>query len=175
MKMKLWSPVLAGAVIIMSAASAIGQSQSPGIKFTCEMRNGIPTTMATDSQAKSQAVFHWQADPWFHNQSPEQLCQEVSKKLQSYYDGGGQGSSFNVHKMPGINRPAICVEVEVESNSEETSCSRRLFTLASNYSQEESEKVLDSILDSKLKTAFSQERGDHRRIGRVPFWTMLFR
>lgn len=168
MKMKLWSPVLAGAVIIMSAASAIGQSQSPGIKFTCETRNGIPTTMATASQAKSQAVFHWRADPWFHNRSPEQLCQEVSKKLQSYYDGGGQGSSFNVHET-AINRQAICVE-----SSNGNSCSRTLFTLASNYDREESEKVLDRILDSKLKTASSQERGDHRRINRVSLWALLF-
>lgn len=175
MKMKLmtlWSPVLAGAVIIMSAADALGQSQSPGIKVTCEMRNGIPTTMATASQARSLAVFHWQADTWFHNKDAQTLCEDVSQKLQRYYDGGGQGSSFNVHET-AIGKQAICVESKPGE-----SCSRMLFTLASNYSQEESQKILDSILDSNLKTTSDdrgRERGgDHRRINNVSLWALLF-
>jgi len=125
MKMKLWSPVLAGAVIALSAASALGQSPSPSVvKVTCETRNGIPTTIATASNGKSQAVFHWQADPWFYDDtSPEQLCEDASNNLQSYYDRGGQESSFNVNEVRGL--PAICVE-ETPGGT----CSGVLFTLA---------------------------------------------
>ena len=169
MKMKLWSPVIAGAVITLSAASAFSQSPSRSIKVTCDTRNGIPTSIATTSEGRSQAVFHWQAESWFHDMRPEDLCEDASKNLQNYYDRGCRRSSFNVRDVVGL--PAIFVEA-----SPGDSCSGMLFTLAPTYSQSDSQNILNSILDPSLQTTDSapRSRGDHPRINDVSLWDLLF-
>jgi len=170
MKMKFWSPVLAGAVIALSAASALGQSPSPSVKVTCETSNGIPTTMLTGSEGRNQAFFHWRASA-LPNMDPQQLCEDVSKKLQSYYNQSSKNPLIHVN-VQGI--PKVCLD------KDSPSCSQVLFTLDRSLSQTKSQEILDSILDPKVRQDAPPpdpdgvERGDQPRVYRVRLWEILF-
>ncbi len=163
-----FSPVVAAVAIALGATSALGESTPTQEKtIFCETSSGTPTTMAKTAEGGSLPIFHWRTDALPEYLNSEQLCQDVSDKLQTYSSEGGRVSSFKTHEQAGL--PAVCAE-ETAGN-----CSLVLFTLEPSDNLVESNRILDSILDSNLKQDkfYSTERGVQSHGYKVKLWSLL--
>lgn len=168
MKLQYFSPVFAAAAIALGTPPALSDSApTQGKTIFCQIRNGTPTTIARTADGESLPLFHWRTDALPDSLNPQQLCQDVSEKLQNYYAEGGQISSFRTHEQAGL--PAVCAEATVGR------CSLVLFTLAPTGNLVESNNVLDGILDSKLKQGQIPltERGVQSHGYQVSLWDLL--
>ncbi len=163
-----FSPIVAAIAIALGTTSALGEPLPTQEKtIFCETSSKTPTTMAKTAEGASLPIFHWRTEALPEYLNSEQLCQNVSDKLQTYSSEGGRVSSFKTHEQAGL--PVICAEATIGN------CSLVLFTLAPSDNLLESNRVLDSILDSNLKQDKfnSAERGVQSHGYKVNLWTLL--
>ena len=167
MNLKYLSPIFAAGAIAVGATSVLGESTvNQEQKIFCESNNGIPTTVAM-VQGETKPIFHWRSDALPQSANPQELCQNVSAKLESYPTQENQ-LSFGSHDQGGL--PAICAEATPGK------CNLVLFTLAPAENPiEEGNRVLEAILDSNLQRdkQISTARGVQSISYPVTFWQLL--
>jgi hypothetical protein len=132
----------------------------------CQVNNGTPTTIVRNKEGKTQSIFHWRTDALPKATNSQQLCNDVSAKLDKYW---AEVSSFTSSEIGGL--PAVCA-------GEQGECSLVLFTLAkAEEPQEVSADVLAGILDDSLKQnkqePVSSTRGVQSAFYPVSFWQLL--
>ena len=145
MSLKSLSPICAGVAIAMGATSAFAESSISSNRIIfCENSHGMLTTMARTVEGENLPIFHWQAESLPESSNLQQLCNNVSTKLDNYITQGSTISSFGSYEQVGL--PTICAE------SQPAQCSLVLFTLAPTDNPiNESNKVLENILDDGFK------------------------
>ena len=155
-------------LIAFSITPAMAASTNNSNKtIYCQSDSEIPTTVARKADGEELTIFHWRNEVIPENLNPQQLCAEVSQKLQDYATEGYQLSSFKTHDLDGI--PLICAEENTGY------CSLVLFTLNASNSQADSNLLLGEILDDNLKEEeiISIERGVQFYGYKVNFWNLL--
>ena len=168
MKFKYISLILASIAIALTATPVLTASTNNSNQtIYCQSDGETPTTIAKKADGQDLTIFHWRNEVLPEYLNPQQLCQEVSQKLQTYATEGNQLSSFKTYDLDGI--PLICAE-EIAGN-----CSLVLFTLNASSSQGDSNMILRQILDESLKgeEIISTERGVQFYGYKVNFWTLL--
>ena len=145
MNLKSLSPICAGVVIAMGATSALAESSISSNRIIfCENSHGMLTTMARTVEGENLPIFHWQTESLPKSSNLQQLCNNVSTKLDNYVTQGSVLSSFGSYEQVGL--PTICAEAQ------SAQCSLVLFTLPPTDNPiNQSNKVLENILDDKFK------------------------
>ena len=156
-------------VMLALAASAVfcESSTASSEPFTCKTRNGIPTTVARRPDGTEQSIFNWQSQH-FGSMNPQQLCNDVTQKLN--VNAGGQGYGLATHNLAGT--PALCLEKKAGT------CTQALFATESvnnpNAPFLQINMILEDILDSKFKPlGVSPVRGYESaryRVNWLQFW-----
>ena len=173
MKTKYISACLATGLLALGASSSWAESSSVSKpNFSCQVNEGIPTTVAHKSSGESVLpVFHWKTEALPTSMDAQQLCDRVSAKLEDYstqdYDLSNVG--FSSAEQAGL--PAICA-----TGKDNGDCSLVLFTLApADNPVNRANEVLTAILDKSLQTnkLVSSDRGVQSFSYQVNFWDML--
>ncbi len=149
MKIKHLSVLLASGFLTLGASPTMAESsESNELSFSCQVNQGIPTTMAQQTDGKTSVpVFHWKNDVLPSSANAEQLCNSVSAKLEDYSAQGYDLSSLSFGASEEAGLPAICA-----NTSESRGCSKVLFTLAPAEKPEiVADEVLTAILDKNLQ------------------------
>ncbi len=167
MKIKYLSLILASIVLATAPASMTASTNNPNKTIYCQSDNATPTTIAKRADGQELTIFHWKNEALPEYFNPQQLCEEVSQKLQDYATEGNQLSSFKTHDLDGI--PLICAEENTGY------CSLVLFSLNASNNQADSNLLLGEILDNNLKEEeiISIERGVQFYGYKVNFWNLL--
>ncbi|OCQ89585.1 hypothetical protein BCD67_13405 [Oscillatoriales cyanobacterium USR001] len=139
---------------LAASAATPGFSQaSPTeqISVKCETLNGVPTTVARSSK-KSQAVFHWNPKDLPASVNANNLCQDVSKRLEVYIKNSDLNqlsiASFDTEVKLGI--PTLCLKTTPGE------CKEVLFTLPAMSDKSKGEldevnRVLFKIIDKSFE------------------------
>lgn len=167
--------VAMGAMTLATSTSA-NPSEEPQLNFSCQLTEGVHTTVAKSPESDTQLpIFHWKKEALASKStdSPEQLCNMVSEKLENYSSQGYDLSSINfVGTVVQDELPVIC------ANAEENGCSKILLTLKPVKEVDPAivaSDVVDSILDKNLQPQKSQSRarGVQSISYQVDFWSLL--
>jgi hypothetical protein len=160
--------------LLSLAASSVSaeSSQSPEMSFSCQLKEGVPTTVAQETDGnKSVSVFHWKEEVLPHSADAKQLCDRVSAKLEDYAAQGYDLSTigFTSSEMAGL--PSICAA------GENGDCSLVLFTLSPTEKPiDAANKVLTAILDKDLQgnqLTPKNTRGVQSITYQVNIWSLL--
>ncbi len=123
MKQRLFSQVLTGVAIAFSTTATLNQaSYAEGATFYCGKSNGEPTTFVRTQDGKKLPMIRWVSD-YFTGLTPQQRCQQVSRRFQRSYDNG----TLRYIKAGMLNgQPVVCAASEKNA-----ACTDRtlLFTL----------------------------------------------
>lgn len=151
-------------------------SEEPQLNFSCQVTEGVPTTVAMNTETDAQLpIFHWKKEALEtkSNDSPEELCNMVADKLENYSAQGYDLSQINfVGTVVQDELPAIC------ANAAESGCGKVLLTLSPNKDVAPAtvaSDVVGLILDKNLnpQKTESRERGVQSISYRVDFWSLL--
>lgn len=175
MKTKCLSALLATGAIALATPVLANSPDEPSLNFSCQLTEGIPTTVAQSSESEiQQPIFHWKQEALTSksSDSPEQLCQMVSEKLENYSAEGYDLSSINFVGTEQGGLPVIC------ANAGETDCSKILVSLhptAESQAANVAKDVVSSILDKDLQSNKfeSRARGVQSISYQVDFWSLL--
>ncbi|ELS02346.1 hypothetical protein Xen7305DRAFT_00020600 [Xenococcus sp. PCC 7305] len=145
----------------------MASTSSSNQAISCQTSGAVPATIAKRADGEALTIFHWKDEVLPEYLNAQELCAEVSQKLQDYAASGHQLSSFKTHDLDGV--PLICAE---ENTGD---CSLVLFTLNATNNQGDSNMILGQILDDKLKgeEIISIERGVQFYGYKVNFWSLL--
>jgi hypothetical protein len=174
MKTKHFSVLLASSLLALGTYPAMAESSesTPKFSFSCQVSQGIPTTMAQQTNGKASVpVFHWKNEVLPSSANAEQLCNSVSAKLEDYSAQGYDFSSLTFGASEEAGLPAICA-----NTSGSRSCSKVLFTLAPAEKPEiVADELLTAILDKNLqqKPLKFNDRGVQSTSYQVDFWSLL--
>ena len=172
----------ASTAIALSAVLMAGKPATASkAVFHCQSNEGMPTTVAKSSNGAEQPIFHWNLDQNSTSANPEQLCDSVTQKLNTYAAEGNDlssltfnaSSNFDPEDWESPEFPAVCVAGEKEP------CALELFTLnpveGNKSPVEVASNALDSILDPALQSAPSKSktRGVQNTAYEVNFWQLL--
>jgi len=154
MKTKCLSALLATGAIALATPAVANSPDEPSLNFSCQVTEGVPTTVAQSTASEIQLpIFHWKQEALTSksSDSPEQLCNIVSDKLENY---------------------VIC------ANAGESECSKVLLTLHATSESEAAvvaKDVVNSILDKdlQLNKFESQARGVQSISYEVDFWSLF--
>jgi hypothetical protein len=172
-RIKHLSVLLVTSLLSLAASSVSAESsQSPEMSFSCQLKEGVPTTVAQETDGnKSVSVFHWKEEALPHSVDAKQLCERVSAKLEDYAAQGYDLSTlgFTSSEMAGL--PSICAA------GESGDCSVVLFTLSPTEKPiDAANKVLTAILDKDLQgnqLALASTRGVQSITYQVNIWSLL--
>lgn len=175
MKTKCLSALLATGTIALTTPVLANSPDEPNLNFSCQVTEGVPTTVAKSSKSDIQLpIFHWKQEAltFKSSDSPEQLCQMVSEKLENYSAEGYDLSSINFVGTEQGGLPVIC------ANAGETDCSKILVSLhptSESQAATVAKDVVNSILDKNLqRNKFeSRARGVQSISYQVDFWSLL--
>lgn len=175
MKTKHLSVLLAMGMIAVATPARANSPEEPQLQFSCQVTDDVPTTVAKSTENDTQlTIFHWKKEALESKatDSPEQLCNMVSEKLENYSTQGYDLSSINFVGTVQEGLPVIC------ANAEENNCGKILLTLRPvNELQPEivARDVVDSILDKNLQPQKSESnvRGVQSISYQVDFWSLL--
>ena len=168
MKINYLRAIVASIVIAFASTPVLNASPNDSNQtFHCQTEGESLTTVAKKADGEDLTIFHWQSEALPENLNPQNLCEDVSQKLQSYATEGNQLSSFRTHDLNGI--PLICAEENIGD------CSLVLFALNPSNTQRESNFILEQILDDSLKGEIIRtvERGVQFYGYKVNFWSLL--
>lgn len=177
MKTKRLSAILAvGAMTVATTSTVANSAETPQLNFACEISQGVPTTVAQYAgDDKKQPVFHWKEEILASKStsSPQQLCEMVSQKLESYSAEGYDLSKLNFVGTAQGGLPVICA-----NTAGVPECSKVLLTLApAEQADIVADKVVSAILDPNLQhqkeTVGSNDRGVQSFAYQVDFWSLL--
>lgn len=175
MKTKCWSALLAIATLALTTPALANSTNEPQLKFSCQIREGVPVTIAESTQSSAKLpIFHWKpaALRYRSSDSPQQLCNMVSKKLENYSAQGYDLSSISFVGTEQSNLPVIC------ANAGQSDCSKILLTLHPDLESEPetvAQNVVDLILDKNLQQTKVETvaRGVQSISYQVDFWSLL--
>ena len=169
---------LSAFVIAIFALNSISQQSAKASDpiFSCQSDQDILTTIAKSKNGQTKPIFHWNLSEVNTSAEPQQLCDSVTQKLNSYQQAGNDLSSL-IFKAGTVlddesleTLPAICIA------GVENPCKVALFTLSSSTNpQVAASQALDSILDKDLQDspAKSTTRGLQSTAYKVDFWQLL--
>lgn len=173
MKTKCLSALFATGAIAIATPVLANSPEEPSLNFSCQVTEGIPTTVAESSGSESQIpIFHWKQEALTSksSDSPEQLCNIVSEKLENYSAQGYDLSSINFVGTEQGGLPVIC------ANAGQNDCSKILLTLhAESKPADVARDVVSSILDKRLQlNKFeTRARGVQSISYEVNFWSLF--
>lgn len=177
MKTKYLSALLVTGAMALGTSPAIADSSdTPKLDFSCQVSNGIPTTVAQTLGSETKLpIFHWKESALAYktDATPQQLCSDVTDKLKDYSAQGYDLSriSFIGTEQAGI--PVICAN----ATSGTSECSKMLLTL--NKAEQPAivaDQVVTAILDQSLqknKVEYKGDRGVQSTSYQVNFWSLL--
>lgn len=175
MKTKCLSALLAAGTMALATPVFADSSDQPQLNFYCQITGGVPVTVAKSANSETQLpIFHWRPEAlrYKSSDSPEQLCNMVSEKLESYSAQGYDLSSINFVGTQQGGLPVIC------ANAGESDCSKILLTLHP-VSESEAESVARDVVDSILDKNLQSKKVEYRARGvqsisyQVDFWSLL--
>lgn len=145
MNIKTLSPIIAAAAIAVGATPAMSEANAPEANIFCQMQGNTPTTVARTQNGDLMPIFHWKNEALPVSMNGQQLCQDVANKLENHFASGREVVAFSSHDLM---LPTVCAEETLNQ------CDLVLFTLppTENSAIDESNRVLDEILDSRFKT-----------------------
>ena len=153
MKRISFAPVLIVSTVLLT--TVITQStKAEDTSFFCGTSNGNLATIARTNNIEIPIVFWDSPDLVKSNDSPQELCNQVSEKLQNYYSRGELNYITTGSDCPGgIDSCQIFVCV---AQTEEEGCrGRLLFAIQLADSYDTPQKALQRI----LRTRVPYERG----------------
>ncbi len=163
--------LLATGAIALAATPAYSEANlSSGTTFFCETNNNTPTTLAKTNTGEVLPIFHWNEEALSAKTNLQEMCNEVSEKLENYLVAEEDLSSISFKSAKLDNIPAICLA------GEQNDCNLLLLTLAPTEKPiKTANKVLESILDPKLQEnkIVSNERGIQSTAYKINFWELL--
>lgn len=168
MNTKYLSPILASIAIAFTITPAVTASTNNSNKdIYCRSDSETPMTIAKKADGQELTIFHWKEGALPESLNPQQLCEEVSQKLQDYATEGNHLSSFKTYDLDNI--PLICAEANPGY------CSLVLFSLDASNTQADSNLLLGEILDDSLKQEeiISVQRGVQFYGYKVNLWSLL--
>ena len=173
MKTKYVSACLATGLLALGASSSRAESSSVSkLNFSCQINEGIPTTVAQKSgEEDTLPVFHWKNEALPNSIDPQQLCARVSAKLEDHSAQGYDLSTVGFSSAEQAGLPAICA-----TGKDNGDCSLVLFTLApADNPVNRANEVLNAILDKSLQSnkRVSSDRGVQSIAYQVNFWEVL--
>ena len=174
MNTKYLSALLAIVPIALGASSAMADSSdTPQFNFSCQMSEGIPTTVAQLSSEVQLPIFHRKQDALNNRSSstPQQLCDSVTAKLKEYSDQGYDLSQISFVGTHTEQMPLVCA-----NTSRTTGCNKVLFTLGATEKPEiTADEVVAAILDPRLQQnkLVKRDRGVQSTSYQVNFWQLL--
>ncbi len=111
MKLRLIVKVLTGVAIAYATTVALDQpSYAENATFYCGKSNGVSTTFVRTQDGKNLPMIHWVSN-YFSGKglTPQQRCQEISRRFQSNYDNG----TLRYIKAGMLNRqPVVCAATQ---------------------------------------------------------------
>lgn len=154
MKWQLPLTGLTGVAIALSSTAIFTQrSHAESTTFTCVTRNGEPTTIVNisskDGTQEEVPFFNWYRA--FSSPRAKQLCEEVSKKLQSH-SKNAQDIFLTTGQVEG--RFVVCFAKT--SNERCSSNSEKLFTLAPT---DDPNLVLSKLSDRSVTDTLNESSG----------------
>lgn len=173
MKIQYFSSLSLLATIAISLAATPAYSEansSSKITFSCQTNNDTLTTLAQTSTGQTLPIFHWNKKALPAKTNLQEICIDVSEKLENYLVAEGDLSSISFKSARLDNIPAICLA------GEQNDCNLLLITLAPVEKPiKTANKVLESILDPQLQgnKVISNERGIQSTAYQVSFWELL--
>ena len=159
-------------MVVIEGKSAVASDAM----FHCQSNQAAFSTVAKTSSGAEQPIFHWKLDPATTSNTPEELCNSVTQKLNEYISAGNDLSSLTFKASTVFNddeamtsSPAVCVEGEGDP------CKLPLFTLNPSDNLNAAGDALDLILDPALQSSAvkSQDRGFQSTSYKVNFWDLL--
>lgn len=138
---------LATSLMVAVPNAAYGESAIASEKtFFCQDNATVPTTLAKTTNGENVTIFNWHSDAFSPNANLQEICHDVSEKLENYLASEQNLSFGNFTTTEMDNIPAICL-----SNAG-NSCDLVLFTMEPKTEAIASANfVLDSILNPQLK------------------------
>jgi len=175
MKTKCLSALLTlGVVSLAFPVLASSSTSDPQLSFACEISEGVPATIAQSEASDARLpVFLWKSEALASKSgdSPEQLCNIVSEKLDSYSAEGYDLSSINFVGTEEGGLPVICANVGG------TGCSKILLTLRKTAEPATvASDVVDAILAKNLQSKKTEvvARGVQSISYEINFLSLLF-
>ena len=163
--------LLATTAIVLAATPAYSEGNlSSETTFFCQTNNNTPTTLAKTNTGQVLPIFHWHEEALPAKLNLQEICNDVSEKLENYLVTEGDLSAISFKSAKLDNIPAICLA------GEQNDCNLLLLTLApAEKPIKTANKVLASILDSKLQEnkVISNERGVQSTAYQISFWELL--
>ena len=168
--------LLTSTTVVGTIFSSVSPSVASDLTFNCQSNEGTPTTVATSGNGAEQPIFHWNLDAVSTSNTPEELCDSVTEKLNNYKSEGNDVSSLTFNpsvigsgdgEMTGL--PAVCIA------GEDVPCKLSLFTLKPSVNpRDTADRALRSVLDLGLQaSAGSSVRGVQSTNYEVNFWDLL--
>ncbi len=145
--------LLTGAISLGASPTMADSSDAPKLNFSCQMSEGIPTTVARPvCSQQALPVFHWKQDALKHKSSstPQELCESVTARLEDYSAQGYDLSKISFVGTQTQRLPAICATRGLSRD-----CRKLLFTLSpTEESRPEivADQVVTAILDPRLQS-----------------------
>lgn len=175
MKTKYLSALLVTSAMTLGSIPAVAESSGvPELNFSCQVVDGVPTTLAQPSGSEvTMPVFHWKQDalaPHSYD-TPQQLCDRATDKLEDYSAQGYDLSEISFIGAAQSGLPSIC------ASTKNGDCSKVLLTLSSTEQPDVVAKdIVDAIIAKDLKQ-FKQEgfndRGLQSTSYQVNFWSLF--
>ena len=143
MRLRSISPVLAAIALLLGATASFSgtensqlgankQSSKPnsagGITFSCDTSSSTPITIvriSREGRQEESPMLYWIRKYFPSSSRAQQLCQQVSVKLQNYYDNG-ELKNFFLASGWVEGQPVACI---AEKEGSECTKDRVLFTL----------------------------------------------
>ena len=176
MKTKRLSALITVGAITVLAPAAANSAETPELSFSCELTQGVPTTVAQYAKDETKLpIFHWKDEVLASKSSstPQQLCTMVSQKLENYSAQGYDLSKLSFVGTAQGGLPVICA-----NTSGVPECSKVLLTLSpADQADIVADEVVSGILDKDLphqkEIVGSNDRGVQSFAYQVDFWSLL--
>ena len=160
----------------VATTSVANSAETPQLNFTCEVSQGVPTTVAQYAGDDTKLpIFHWKDEVLASRStsSPQQLCNMVSDKLENYSAQGYDLSKLSFVGTAQGGLPVICA-----NTAGVPECSKVLLTLApAQQADIVADQVVSGILDKDLphqkEIVGTNERGVQSFAYQVDFWSLL--
>ncbi|MEM9272044.1 MAG: COP23 domain-containing protein [Cyanobacteria bacterium P01_F01_bin.143] len=150
-----------------SYSEALGSSEKT---FFCQADATTTTTLAKTIHGENVTIFNWDSEAFPTNTNLQELCENVSEKLDNYLTSENNLSLGNLSTTQMDNIPAICL------SDAENSCDLVLFTLEPKTEAiAAANLVLDSILNPQLKQqkVTPNKRCIQPKTYSISLWTLL--
>jgi|GEM_PF-6766567 len=163
--------LFATSMMVVIPDPAYGESAIASEKtFFCQDNVTVPTTLAKTTNGENVTIFNWHSEAFSPNANLQEICHEVSEKLENYLASEKDLSIGNFSTMQMDNIPAICL------TNTDNDCNLVLFTLEPKTEAIASANlVLDSILNPQFKEqkVASSKRCIQSNTYNIKLWELL--